>query len=1163
MPCERPSHKHLHDRCVADLPADDRAVEMERAIDLLIEAGADPDRLTLLPKDSHDNKRLAHFEMGEGALDNDDIRYYEYTPEEAVRAVRQGHPGFAVYYGMDRYGTEDVLAIDVDERSTFPYEPLPDTTKFVSGSGTGDHLLYHAADDIANSVGAGEVDGEVRAERLYTVLPGSTHPSGGIYAIDDDRSPADLHGDDLPESLEPSVDTVRGPEGDKLEIPRDPPEDLEGAEFTTEIGWSLESVRDRDEKLDRLLTRLSPGGYGGDRSRADAAAASKLWYWGFSRQDIAHILRRYRNYESMERDDYLYDYTIPFATGGERITDYYDDDGNYVGDVMGSLPLDRLDALSHDDRRRYAQNRGIEWPDVAEVRERLHDTIEAGIANNETAVKSAPTGSGKTYTVASTPWKGHSEVTDDQPVVHAHRTHEARDQAREMSDENGVDAYTLKGRKELCPVAAGAYDPGNNAGNRGITIEGMPVSEWMDHKCERQGLPFSHAHRWAESELDGPLPCQEGDTECGALNQFDGIPRNDDGTPAHDVIHATHQFLHVPSLRLHTNVVIDEKPAFGIDLTAEEVRESVNAYLDYIDAPVDSYHELVEAARQDRDPDAPTSGSVEGVVVSEHNASFRDRMDEALNGQDERVDCPECRGEGEIHDGRADNADLSTVGDDDLSAASNDCPNCNGTGVIVENRGQPPLDWYRETHEAHSLAPAFARAIWNAEESAGDRKHARVPYKPPRWGNEDHDEAGWNRVYVDVVLNDDWEVAQAESIPDFSLANSVIGLDAHPQPADPMWMANVHPDMTTDYTLSTKERTLYRRYERGLFTVQVGEGVQPVASGEWLDDGQGDKFDAIVKQLRDHYGEDFDSAITSVSARTFIRNAMEDAGVDDPEMMHYGAEESRNDFAGKNVGLVAGSIDPGDNMVVNLCARMGYDVKPCYKDCPACDGTGNAEGDDGEDEWCSTCAGSGEVRERGRTFEGEDAEQADAVLEGVREHHVAQSAGRWARDAADEDDHATVFIITEAAPTGFIDAHAPGVTWTANEDQRERLEYVRDSQTGATAKQVAEACDCSKQAAWRTLAKAEDEGLLERTPGRGPYGADVYSPSGAFAPEGAVDLGPDDAETVSDRVKNTYTYTVTVDALPNCAYNAPEGERRDWEHQSTFEMLEPGGPPPS
>lgn len=1080
-------------------------------------------------------------------------------PETAAHRIRDGEAeGFAIYFGKPAHGTEDLLAVDRDAPEKFPDDEMPETGLIaVSGSGTDPGHYYYTSGSMERG-SADAVLGEVRVRNQYCLVAGSLHPSGGIYHLSKDDEPTEVSWDDIPEALQPAT---TGETRDMSDVRLTPKDSGDSSKYENDIGMGLGEVREKSEKLDRLLTRLNPGGYP-SRSEADMAAAGLLWFWRFSEQQVIDIMLHYRRYDKTERESYL-KHTVSKACTGERLD--VDDDGNIEGDIMSLLPVKRLDALSHNERRRYASKRGIDWPDVHEVRERLEDNILTSIEEQETAVKSAPTGAGKTHTVATKKWKGMESVTHGGPVVHAHRTREARDQARQMSDENGVDAYSLKGRKELCPVAKGWHDPGNDHGNPGITIDGEAISEWVDHKCDRQGLPFSHAHRWAGSEISGKLPCNEGEGECPALGQFDGIPRDDNGNPTHDVIHCTHQFLHVPGLRMHTNICVDEKPAFGIDLTPEEVRESVNAYLDYLDAPVDNYTELVTASKEGRDPNAPTAGNIEGIPVKTHNASFREEMEKSFSGEDVQETCPECDGTGDRLEDGVVNESVVSVGDE----ASNDCPECNGHGTIYKNRGQPPLDWYRKNPNAHALAPAFARAIWKAEETAGGRKSARIPFRPPRWGNADHDEAGWNRVYVDVVLNEQWEVVEAESLPDFSLAKSVIGLDAHPQPHDPMWMANVHPDMQTDYTLTTDERTLYRRYERGLFTVQVGEGVQPVASAKWLDKGQGSKFEAVIGQLRDHYGDEFDAAITSMSARNFVMNAMREAGVEEPEMMHYGEEESRNDFAGKEVGLVAGSIDPGDRTVINLCARLNFDVDPCYKECPICDGTGTATDEDGNGEWCNTCDGTGEVRERGRTFEGEDSEQADAVLKGVREHHVAQSAGRWARDAEDPEDNATVYIISEASPTGFIDAYAPGATWTTSDEQRERLEYVRDQEDGVTAKEVAEACGCSKRAANRTLSKAADKGLLELTPGAGPYGAHLYWPGEGFNPNGAVDLEPDadsgqapnGPKTKTNDVVDCDTYIVAVETLPHCALTDYDDEKESWQYQSTFEWFGASLPP--
>lgn len=66
-------------------------------------------------------------------------------------------------------------------------------------------------------------------------------------------------------------------------------------------------------------------------------------------------------------------------------------------------------------------------------------------------------------------------------------------------------------------------------------------------------------------------------------------------------------------------------------------------------------------------------------------------------------------------------------------------------------------------------------------------------------------------------------------------------------------------------------------------------------------------------------------------------------------------------------------------------------------------------------------------RAHGRGFEGPDADSASDILVSVRETHVAQAAGRYARGADDPANQAIVFVHTSAMPTGFADCRVPEV----------------------------------------------------------------------------------------------------------------------------------------
>ncbi|QAU11390.1 hypothetical protein EKH57_00515 (plasmid) [Halorubrum sp. BOL3-1] len=66
------------------------------------------------------------------------------------------------------------------------------------------------------------------------------------------------------------------------------------------------------------------------------------------------------------------------------------------------------------------------------------------------------------------------------------------------------------------------------------------------------GLPFSTALAIARDRNDQGL---------------DELPPFGQEDPAVDVIHATHQFAHVPSIRTGTNLILDEQPDFRLDLS--------------------------------------------------------------------------------------------------------------------------------------------------------------------------------------------------------------------------------------------------------------------------------------------------------------------------------------------------------------------------------------------------------------------------------------------------------------------------------------------------------------------------------------------------------------------------------------------------------------------
>ena len=691
-------------------------------------------------------------------------------------------------------------------------------------------------------------------------------------------------------------------------------------------------------------------------------------------------------------------------------------------EAVAPLALEKLDALGADDRERAARKRGAEIPSTRDARERLRNAILRELRGENSTVLDAPTALGKSYTVATEPWRRRESTTGGAPVIHLHQTRDARDEAAAATGASSATGDVLLGRKEASPLARGDHDPvadpdSEEAPDVVVTIDGEPASEWFDRQCDEKGLPFSTALAIARDRNDQGLdelpPFGEEDP---AVAQWDGLPRDDDGEPAVDVLHATHQFAHVPSLRTYTNIVLDEQPDFTIDVGQERVRRMITAFLRAVDAPVSTFEAFVTLAR--------------GTSTGGDAAAEREALDELLSA------------------------------DHGLDA-----------------------EWFIDDPDAHAIAPDLARAVWNAlrwEDADANGRHAtKVVHEPPRFDAEKEGFAA--RTILSVVVDEENTVRRIRSTPDFSQTRSVIGLDAHP--SMPLWELNADAGMTYDEVLGAEERRLWRRYERGLTVVQVGDATRPRSgpnATEWMND---DRVRAVLEALREQYGSGFKTALSTVQTEPRLRSLLADVAgdsVDAENTLHFGEEKSRNDFADEDAGYVYGCMDPGDDMVLDALAELGLEAEP------------------------------------------ERADTAAAVLASVRENHVAQAAGRYARNADDPDSEATVYVHTDAAPEGFVDYEAPGVEWLATELQRDVIDALTE-RADATAREIADAVGCSKEHVRETLGRLEEKGLVDREEGAGAYGADVYRDDGA-EPE-AVDLG----EIANDRLMDLSRWSLAID----------------------------------
>jgi AraC-like DNA-binding protein len=762
------------------------------------------------------------------------------------------------------------------------------------------------------------------------------------------------------------------------------------------------------------------------------------------------------------------------AMGNSAATEEYQHDGvddedsapssTGVGLPTGALPLGQLDALTSEERRRAARKRGLDWPTTGEARDRLKETIHDVLRHEDDRVIDAPTSLGKTHTVASTRWGAREDLTGKRPVVHLLETRDARDEAVAIAEEHGGEYIALESRHEACPVAAEDYDP--PADDAGEELDYEPIT--ID------GQPASE---WLQEVCD-----DRGVHFSAAHRHLE--EHNDQGR----------------DLPCHGDG--DECDAIA---QWDEYREGPDGARDYWPLVIATHNFAY----------APGIRMANNVVIDEEPDFLQDlstdRVRRAVGAYLRHIDATVQTWEAFVQLTRYDG-----YGDD----AANE-----REALESDLQIEPDREWYFQDPDAHMLAPALARAIFHAEGRANHRRVGKTPYEPPRLDATARDDDEWNREWVTVVLDESNEVRSVRVVPDFNAARSVVGLDAHP--ALPKWQANTVPWIQTKQVLDPEERQLWRRYERGLRVVQVGDATRPLASGEYFDH-QGTR--AVVEQLVDEYGGDaMRTAITADSVEDQLERIMANVGVYDPETMHYGEEKSRNDFADEDVGFVLGSIDPGDDHVLDLIAELDLEAEPERSDPDDVDDPSNAECDHCDGAGCQECLGTGLKRAQGRGFVGEDAETAAEILASVRENHTAQAAGRYARNPEDPSSTATVFVRTDAMPPGFADVQVPGVAWTYSDKQERVVETLREANRQLTAREISSRTGVSKRHVHRTLKRLVGHNVADALEGRGPNGATLYSDAGVPT-SGVVNVRGEDGEVAKGHVLDSYTRAVAVDA---------------------------------
>ena len=670
---------------------------------------------------------------------------------------------------------------------------------------------------------------------------------------------------------------------------------------------------------------------------------------------------------------------------------------------------DRPHGRFQDVPRSIRRQEDFGWLSTDLVRARLTEKIMKTIAQEKYDLIPAVTASGKSTNGATTPWS-ELDVTGGEPVIHLHSTTAARDDAVAKSEDAGVSYRVLYGRDEVCETAAGEHDDVVD------TPDGKPASEWIDNQCgQGAGSTLSTVHARLEEYNGGGLPC----ASCDAKTQYDGIPRDDDGNPAVDVIHATHAFAYVPSLIDDSNVIIDEQPDFSSEVgkqgefTQQRIQEMIVAWLKHIDAYTKTWESFVVLARDGLD-------QLEDEIKADHDVD------------------PE---------------------------------------------------WFIENTEAHALAPAITEALYDALSNPPDangRHSATVTYDLTRFEAIDVYDFRYSRTRVTVVIDQNNRVQKVWNVPELGNARSVICLDAWP--SMPEFHQNVGDELNEVELMFDGERKRWRRYERGLEVVQIGEATRPAGSEHAVENFfKPEQVRVVIEWLRTIFGEDFRSVIAPSRVEEKVQKMMGDVGVEKPKdwTMHQGEEKSRNEFSTELVGFVTNCIDPGDNYVLDLLAARGLDATPEMAECLACKGSG-----------CANCDGKGERRVHGRGFEGPDADKAQEILDGLRANHTNQCVGRWARKPGQEDVRSLVFVRTDTVDDVLVDKTVPD-PWVFGDKQRGAIDYLR-AHPKATLKETKEELElqfdngATKEGVRKTFEKLIEYGVAERSQGTGAYGADEY-----------------------------------------------------------------------
>jgi hypothetical protein len=503
--------------------------------------------------------------------------------EAARQIAEEGAVGFACYAGRQEFGTYHAAFVDHDSTDTFPSPTGEPTLEVLSGSGRGTHETYrNDPDDRVQNASVNGSVGEIRARNYYVILPGSIHPSGGVYHIVEDREITTLADADLEAEMRPA--SKRREEHDARQPVQDADGDGERPDDET-IRERLEVAFERSPTGGKYRTiydgRYASAGYS-DRSAAEFALANWVDMWvGFGDQAVVASVLDAGNLQKWgERTDAAYRDSILANVGYQ---DWYADD-----DSEGSTgeDIENVAVLPESPRARAAAN-GWDWQSadrtdttvtIDDARERTFEAIaDAYEAGDHALVEALPT-MGKSFGAIAAAAESGVPIT----ILTGRGNQEQYQQFQQWCAEHGLRAKILPSVWRDCETFQGEH---------GEAIEAT-VKDWY-----RRGATGKDIHKDAEYELGEPLPCEgPAGRRCSYKTgwEFDA--------EEYDVLIGNYLHAHVDSAMQGRVPVFDEFPGDAFETSLDQwLAGAVTQFVQsHDDLPFDDHADLVEHRRDEQ-----------------------------------------------------------------------------------------------------------------------------------------------------------------------------------------------------------------------------------------------------------------------------------------------------------------------------------------------------------------------------------------------------------------------------------------------------------------------------------------------------------------------------------------------------------------------------------